>query len=177
MPSGKTHDWITLVLAVPVAAFSWRFGFGLLEGSALVISTLCGGLIFGPDLDTKSTPYSRWGICRPMWYPYMKFFSHRSRWSHGLIFGTLFRVIYFLGITTLIGFLVVYFVLGIKNGGMDELLNVARNWGSVSDLVRSFAGEYIFLYVFGGLWFGAATHTMTDMAVTYIKTGRVIGFL
>src|SRR5947208_3323060 len=58
---------------------------------------LFGGFMFGPDLDIQSKQYTRWRIFRFLWFPYKVMFKHRSRWSHGIIFGTLIRVLYFTG--------------------------------------------------------------------------------
>src|SRR5688500_7738198 len=108
MPSGRTHDAITFLLAVPAAAIGYaatgNAGSAALVGAAF----LFGGLMFGRDLDTVSRQYSRWWVFRFLWFPYRSFFSHRSRFSHGLIFGALIRVVYFLGIITLAAFLVAY---------------------------------------------------------------------
>jgi len=50
--------------------------------------------VFGPDLDAKSFQYKRWGIIKWIWLPYRMFFSHRSRFSHGLLWGPVTRSIY-----------------------------------------------------------------------------------
>ena len=67
----------------------------------IAIAFVFGGVMFGPDLDTVSRQYSRWFVFRFLWYPYRTFFKHRSRFSHGLIFGALVRVVYFLGVLTI----------------------------------------------------------------------------
>ena len=177
MPSGKTHDAITLLLAVPVFGIAW-LGF-LQLASALIISIcfLFGGLMFGPDLDTKSVQYSRWTIFKHIWFPYKVFFKHRSRWSHGLIFGTLIRVVYFLGVLTLISFLAAFLFTVYTNNEIPKFLGFIESWNRIGDFVRQYAGTNVFYIVFAGLWLGAASHTFTDMAVTYIKTGKVKNFL
>ncbi len=83
MPSGKTHDAFTFILAIPIAASVFVITGELATSSIVTITFLFGGLMFGPDLDTHSNQYTRWGIFRVLWLPYQKFFSHRSRWSHG----------------------------------------------------------------------------------------------
>ena len=133
--------------------------------------------MFGPDLDTNSKQYTRWSVFCYLWYPYQAFFAHRSRWSHGLIFGTLIRVVYFTGALTLLAFLVSYLYLSVTGGELPQLFEFAKTWQNVGDLVRRNIGEYAFLSVFIGLWLGAASHTLTDMAGTFIKTGKVKDFI
>jgi uncharacterized metal-binding protein len=53
------------------------------------------------------------------------------------------------------------------------LLEFTKTWRQIGDFIRANAGEYIFLWVFAGLWLGAASHTLTDIAGTFIKTGRL----
>ena len=93
MPSGKTHDAITFFLIAPTFAASYFVTKEIPTSIVITAGMLIGGLMFGPDLDTMSKQYTRWGIIKFLWYPYQAFFAHRSRWSHGLIFGTLLRVI------------------------------------------------------------------------------------
>src|SRR5687767_2221855 len=105
MPSGKTHDAITLILAAPTFAVTYAVARDAWLSTLVTTGFLFGGLMFGPDLDTISKPYSRWKFARFLWVPYRSFFKHRSRWSHGLIFGTLLRVVYFMGVGTSVAFL------------------------------------------------------------------------
>ena len=93
MPSGKTHDAITFLLTAPAFGAAYFALHDIVTATAVTAAFLFGGLMFGPDLDTASKQYSRWYIFRFLWFPYRVFFKHRSRWSHGLIFGTLFRVV------------------------------------------------------------------------------------
>src|SRR5438552_13226225 len=97
MPSGRTHDAITFLLAVPVAAGAFAMSRSLSMSAVVAAAFVFGGLMFGPDLDTVSRQYSRWSVFRFLWFPYRSFFKHRSRFSHGLIFGAFIRVVYFLG--------------------------------------------------------------------------------
>src|SRR5215216_3865705 len=91
MPSGKTHDAITVLLAAPTFAAAWGLTGQLSLALLATVSMLFGGFMFGPDLDIQSRQYTRWGIFRFLWFPYKFVFRHRSRWSHGLVFGTLIR--------------------------------------------------------------------------------------
>jgi len=177
MPSGKTHDAVTFLCAGPAFAAAWSLSGSLSLAAILAFGFLFGGLMFGPDLDTASKQYSRWSVFRVLWFPYKVFFKHRSRWSHGLIFGTLLRVIYFLGVLTLLSFVVSYIYMSISGGELPSLFEFTRSWEKIGVFVRVAFGEYAFPALFAGLWLGAASHTLTDMAGSFIKHGRVMEFL
>ncbi len=173
MPSGKTHDAITFLLAAPTFAAVWKLTEQNVSIASIVtIAFVFGGLMFGPDLDTCSTQYTRWSIFRFLWYPYQAFFAHRSRWSHGLLFGTLFRVVYFMGVLTLLGFLSIYIYRAAFGGNAASLTELTKTWTLIGEFVRASIGEHTFLSVFIGLWLGAASHTFTDIAGSFVKTGR-----
>ena len=94
MPSGRTHDRIT-VWSVPLVAgiayFLTQSGkFALILAGGFLFS----GLMFGPDLDIYSVQYKRWGWFRWIWIPYRSAIRHRSNLSHGLIIGTILRLLY-----------------------------------------------------------------------------------
>ena len=177
MPSGKTHDAVTFLFVAPVFAATWKatenFPLSLIVTAAFTF----GGLMFGPDLDTHSKQYTRWGVFRYFWYPYQAFFAHRSRWSHGLVFGTFLRVVYFTGALTLFSFLPIFALAWYAGGDLPNLMEFTRIWSSIGMYVRESFGEYAFPAVFIGLWLGAASHTLTDMAGSFVKTGRITEFL
>ncbi|HEY0459367.1 MAG TPA: metal-binding protein [Pyrinomonadaceae bacterium] len=177
MPSGKTHDAITFLFAAPVFAATWKITGNTSVSAVVSFAFLFGGLMFGPDLDTMSKQYTRWGILRFLWYPYQAFFAHRSRWSHGLVFGTLLRVIYFIGTLTLVAFAAVYAYAAYTGGDLPRLAEFTGVWLDIGEYVRRNIGEYFLPSVFIGLWVGAASHTLTDMAGTFVKTGRITEFL
>ena len=177
MPSGRTHDVITIALAVPVFAGVYTYTRSVETAAIVTAAFIFGGLMFGPDLDTVSRQYSRWSVFRVMWYPYRSFFKHRSRFSHGLIFGALLRVIYFLGVTTLIVFLAAFIWAAISGSSGLETSTLTTAWRSIGNYTRIHLGESFLLFIFLGLWIGAASHTFTDMAGSFIKTGRAEKFL
>jgi uncharacterized metal-binding protein len=177
MPSGKTHDAITFLFVAPVFAAGWKITGNTATAAVVSVAFLFGGLMFGPDLDTMSKQYTRWGILRFLWYPYQAFFAHRSRWSHGLIFGTLLRVIYFMGVLTLVAFAAVYGYASYIGGDLPKIGEFTRVWLDIGEYLRTNIGEYFLPSVFIGLWVGAASHTLTDMAGTFVKTGRITEFL
>ena len=180
MPSGKTHDAVTFLLAAPTFAAAYLLtGQSVSLASVVAATFLFGGLMFGPDLDTMSRQYTRWSFFRFLWYPYQAFFKHRSRWSHGLIFGTFIRIVYFAGALTLLSFVVTLVFAAFLGEGQTEtsLTEFVKTWSAIGEAVRLNVGEHTFTAAFVGLWLGAASHTLTDIAGTYIKTGRVSEFL
>ncbi len=173
MPSGRTHDAITLFLAAPAFGASYIATRQPWLAAIMTAAFVFGGLMFGPDLDTVSKQYARWWVFKGLWFPYRTFFKHRSRWSHGLIFGTLLRVIYFTGVITLGGVITPEWLSGIRVAGFAEL---TQTLGQAGDAFRTNVGLSVGIAFFAGVWLGAASHTFTDMAGTYIKTGKVDGF-
>jgi uncharacterized metal-binding protein len=177
MPSGKTHDAITFLLVAPVFAATFAFSKDFALSAVVTSAFLFGGLMFGPDLDTKSCQYSRWSLCKFLWFPYRAVFRHRSRWSHGLVFGTLIRVIYFMGVLTLVSFLAAYIFATYTDGDLPRLMEFAQTWKQIGAFINTNVGEYALPSAFVGLWLGAASHTFTDMAGSFVKTGRITEFL
>lgn len=177
MPSGKTHDAVTFFLTVPIMAATWRIADSLPLAVIVTLAFLLGGLMFGPDLDTMSKQYTRWGIFKTLWYPYQAFFKHRSRWSHGLVFGTFLRVVYFIGVLTLLSFMITFIVTIYLGGDVPHLFEFTKNWQQIGTFVRTNFGQYTFHGIFIGLWLGAASHTITDMAGSFIKTGKITDFI
>lgn len=177
MPSGKTHDAITLVCAAPVFAGAYLLTRDAVSAAVVAAAFLFGGIMFGPDLDTVSSPYARWGTFRFLWLPYRKFFPHRSRWSHGLVFGTFFRVVYFCGALTLSSFLLAYLLAVYGGGDLPRFAEFLASWQKIGGYLRESLGDRVFVEIFAGLWIGAASHTVTDMAGSFVKTGRVGEFL
>ena len=177
MPSGRTHDAITFLLAVPVAAGAYAVSKNFAVSGVVAAAFVFGGLMFGPDLDTLSRQYSRWSVFRFLWFPYRSFFRHRSRFSHGLILGALIRVVYFLGVISLVAFAAIYFYAAYRGGKLPAIGDLTHVWQTIGEFIRVNFGEHFLLLVFLGLWFGAASHTVTDMAGSFVKTGRVSEFL
>jgi uncharacterized metal-binding protein len=176
MPSGKTHDAVTIVLAVPTFVVAWGLTGSLWLACVAVGAMLFGGFMFGPDLDIQSKQYTRWGVFRFLWLPYKVVFRHRSRWTHGLIFGTLIRILYFTGVLALILVCGIYLRAMLVNGGPPSLALLARNWQAIeSSLRQSQGGSHAAVWaVLAGLWWGAATHTLTDVLWSMLRKGSEI---
>ena len=158
MPSGRTHDRITL-WGLP---FVTGITFGLTQSShiTLIVSGafLFSGLMFGPDLDLHSRPYTRWGPLRWIWIPYQKILRHRSFLSHGPIIGTTLRVLYISSWLAILGI----FALGIAQLVWD----VGWNWQTLASAKR-LTHEWIALYV--GLELGAMSHSISDWGSSAYK--------
>ena len=176
MPSGKTHDVITFVLAVPAFATTYAATKSYPVSTVVAMAFIFGGLMFGPDLDTVSRQYSRWLVLRFLWFPYRRFFIHRSRFSHGLVFGAFGRVVYFMGVLTLAVFAVLYVYAAYTGGKLPGFVDFSRVWQPIGEFTRAHFGEHILSAVFVGLWLGAASHTFTDMAGSFVKTGKIMKF-
>ncbi|MEO6333530.1 MAG: metal-binding protein [Pyrinomonadaceae bacterium] len=178
MPSGKTHDAITIVLAAPLFGVVFLATRDPWLATVTTVGFLFGGFMFGPDLDTASKQYSRWKIFKLLWFPYRTFFKHRSRWSHGLIFGTLIRVVYFMGIATCVAFVAACAYTTLSGGSeLPGLWDFPRSWARLRQYSDAALGSYGLVGLSIGMWLGAASHTFTDLAGSYVKTGRVTEFL
>lgn len=168
---------MTFLLAAPVAGLAYVVTADIVLTVIATATFLFGGLMFGPDLDTQSKPYARWGIFRVIWFPYRSVFKHRSRWSHGLVFGTLFRVVYFSGAITLAGAVLLVLYAIFSGGELPQTVEIADAWRKIGSATRDHSGLLPVLVAFAGMWLGAASHTVTDIVVSYVKTGRVGEFL
>ncbi|MBE9008332.1 metal-binding protein [Fortiea sp. LEGE XX443] len=156
MPSGRTHDRITLWTLPFVAGVTfWQTrssNVTLLVAGGFMF----GGLMFGPDLDIYSRQYQRWGFLRWIWLPYQKSLRHRSFLSHGPIIGTTLRVIYLSCLLAIASFISLVIV--------EKLGNTAFNWQDLGKNVeRSLVGygtECLALFI--GLEIGAMSHSLSD---------------
>ena len=174
MPSGKTHDAITIILAVPTFIAAWGLTRSVGLALTATLMMLFGGFMFGPDLDIQSKQYTRWGVFRFLWLPYKVVFRHRSRWSHGILFGTLIRVIYFTGVIALLAAAAVYLRAMMVNGAppnFDEILGV---WKMMESVLRQTVGDHALWIAFAGLWWGAASHTLTDVGWSVLRKSSEI---
>ena len=157
MPSGMTHDRITLWTLPWVASITYSMTRNgeltlLLSGGFLF-----SGLMFGPDLDIRSIQFKRWGFLRVIWIPYRKLLRHRSFFSHGFIIGTCIRVIYLF-----------FFVAGVAIfavGLAQLILGFDWNWqqfaiGQFHLLRNYYYPETIALFI--GLELGAMSHSISD---------------
>lgn len=169
MPSGSTHDRITLWSLPVVTALSTiltRSGnLTLLVSGGFLFS----GLVLSPDLDLHSRPFKRWGWLRWIWIPYQKVMRHRSIFSHGLLIGTTLRVLYLASWIVVFGLLIlaVFQLLGDEPARWQGLTkNVAHS------LIR-YRSEWIALIV--GLELGAISHSLSDWTHSTYKRFKKTG--
>ena len=157
MPSGMTHDRITLWTLPWVSSIT----YGLTHNGDLTLllsgGFLFSGLMFGPDLDIHSIQFKRWGWLKVIWKPYQQLMHHRSLFSHGPIIGTCIRVLYLSLFIASIAILAV---------GLAQLFfGFTWNW-------RDFVEEQFHLLTyhryretaafFVGLELGAMSHSISD---------------
>ncbi|MGB2925400.1 MAG: metal-binding protein [Limnothrix sp.] len=171
MPSGSTHDRITLwglPWVVAIAYFLTRNGeLTLIAGLAYLFS----GLMFGPDLDIHSVQFKRWGMFRWIWLPYQKSLSHRSKLSHGFLIGTTLRVLYF----SLFLLLMAAIIVAIAQG----LFGFAWNWqlffmNGGQQVREDYWPEVVALLA--GLETGAMSHSISDFIGSAAKRYKKSGF-
>ena len=157
MPSGKTHDRITLW------SLPWLVAITLLltrnAKLTLIIASgfLFSGLMFGPDLDIYSIQFQRWGKLRWLWLPYQKLLRHRSLLSHGFLIGTTIRLLYLLSLMLIVTIFVVALAQSI--GGFYW------NWQEFGQTIaRGIIGKYRpeAIATFAGLELGAMSHSVSD---------------
>ncbi|HEY9295219.1 MAG TPA: metal-binding protein [Phormidium sp.] len=169
MPSGRTHDRITLWILPVVAVLT----LGQTQSGILTLLVsggfLFGGLMFGPDLDIYSRQYQRWGFLRWIWIPYQKSLRHRSFLSHGPIIGTALRSLYLSLWIIIFGGLVIF---------IAQLLGVTIDWESSTNLALASLAKYqaegIALLV--GLELGAMSHSLSDWGGSAFKRFKSGGF-
>ncbi|MEL7241800.1 MAG: metal-binding protein [Cyanobacteria bacterium J06641_2] len=163
MPSGATHDRIT-IWALPFIA-GVTFWQTHSSSTTLLIAGgfLFGGLMFGPDLDIYSIQYQRWGYFRFIWLPYQKSLRHRSFLSHGPLIGTTLRVLYLCGLITVAAIIILFIA--------EKLLNMTLSWQEVAkhllDIINLHTTEFLALFV--GLELGAMSHSISDWSNSAYK--------
>jgi uncharacterized metal-binding protein len=177
MPSGRTHDRITLWILPLLAGAT----FGLTQRPELTIlitaGFLFGGLMFGPDLDIHSTQYKRWGGLRWIWLPYRQAMHHRSLLSHGLVIGTLGRVLYlaiWLGLGLHLGLIAVAIGHHCLNPRVDWPMFALQSSQTITQttLTAIYQHPLESLAALIGLELGAMSHIMADTIGSSYKRWR-----
>lgn len=169
MPSGRTHDVLGVVTAVPLAgaAFSCAqlLTGNVRESTALgltcAVCHVVGTLFFSPDLDLDSSIYRRWGPLRIIWLPYQKLIRHRSKLSHSALAGPM-RLLYFI-----IALLFIYItLLGFTSGLSDFFGSGEAKERALSILKYSVgitkAQPLICAFVLAGFTTSSGLHVLAD---------------
>lgn len=169
MPSGKTHDRITFWTLPWIVVIS----FLLTRKVELILivagSFLFSGLMFGPDLDLYSIQFKRWGKLSWLWIPYQKMLSHRSQLSHGLLIGTIFRLLYLGLIINLMTILIITITQIIWRFDWHWQEFYIKIWTLIT---QEYAQESLALFC--GLELGSISHSLSDIIVSYYKKNHKI---
>lgn len=170
MPSGRTHDRITLWSLPAVTGLSLAVTTSLGLTTWVAAGFLFGGLMLGPDLDIRSVQYKRWGWFRWIWLPYRGSMKHRSPLSHAPVTGTVIRVMYlsiWVGFATLMGLTL-----------LNEVLALGWSWGDIGNVfwrsLRQYQQQAIAVLV--GLELGAFSHYVADWLVSTRKRVKRYGW-
>ncbi|HEY9740809.1 MAG TPA: metal-binding protein [Coleofasciculaceae cyanobacterium] len=174
MPSGSTHDRITLwslpVVTGLTVALTRSGNLTLLVSGGFLFS----GLMLSPDLDLRSRPFKRWGWLRWIWIPYQKAMHHRSVFSHGPIVGTTLRVLYlgsWIVVLGMLGLIVVQLFRDFTWSWEQFVRDVApRLLQRIQHLLITYRAECIALFV--GLELGAMSHSLSDSINSAYKRSK-----
>ena len=144
MPNGRTHDKITLFVLPIIAITLYILKLPIMEISIISFGFVFASFMFNGDLDIKSSPYRRWGLLRKIWKPYQRHFHHRSIYTHGILIGTLIRLLYILLIPVILMAII-----------SPEYIHLLYSFNA------------IILYI--GLELGSAIHTISDYTYSFVK--------
>ena len=78
-----------------------------------------------------------------------------------------------MGVATCVAFLGAYGYASVWGGSLPTMWDLLNVWTALRVYSDTFLGAYGVVGLFAGMWLGAASHTLTDVAGTYVKTGRV----
>ena len=170
MPSGRTHDRITLwnlpAVTVLTLFFTKRSDLTLIVSGGFLFS----GLMLSPDLDLNSLPFKRWGWLRWIWIPYQKLVRHRSIFSHGLVIGTTVRILYLACWVMVVAGLGVI-AMSLAGKAIAVLGDNPWSWQDwATQMARSlfqYRQQYIALFL--GLELGAIAHILSDWTISTYK--------
>lgn len=138
MPNGKTHDKISIYTTPVVGVLTYVVTKDIKITALLMSAYVFASFMFNGDLDTHSRPFNRWWLFKMIWIPYQMMFTHRSVFTHGLIIGTVVRLLY-LGI--------IPFIILWAKGSLDFLTTLNMS---------------TMLTMLIGLELGSGVHTISD---------------
>jgi uncharacterized metal-binding protein len=168
VPSGKTHDKLTVITAV-AAVPVWWFASPVKDWVGMVVGLtayLFSGFWLSDDLDTNSLSYKRWGAFRFLWWPYQKLVPHRSWVSHSIGFGPIFRVAYFLVMLWALMRVVLWMLIE-AHVPVDRDAVLGGFWGFTTDWTAAHPSWAMCALL--GLVLGGVTHSVADAVVSWAK--------
>jgi uncharacterized metal-binding protein len=169
MPSGRTHDRITWWTFPLTLGGAWWLSGRWDVTSAVTASYLFSGLMFGPDLDTRSVQVRRWGLLRWIWWPYRHFVPHRSQLSHGVLVGTFLRLVYLTIVFCVLAGLVAY---GLQQyGGVPVFRELEATYPTLTKQTARWEWTFV-VWILLGLELGAISHIIADTLVSAVKRQR-----
>ena len=160
MPSGFTHDIVTIATAPALGVALHQFGGEPAEVAVITGAYFFAGMMFSGDLDIESKQFYRWRILRFIWIPYQRMFHHRSEFTHGALLGTIVRLLYFAVVVSL-AWPVAHYALRRE---FLSPIDVALQIGGFINQNRQLS-----FLIFGGLFLGAASHSIADKFVSFAK--------
>ncbi len=176
MPSGRTHDSITLWFLPMVTGGTWFYTHSPALAIVTAGSYLFAGLMFGPDLDIYSHQYKRWGPLRWLWLPYRKMFRHRSIYSHGFLIGTVLRILYVSAIAlVMISFGILGWAIALHYQGVMTWDRAALplTTSVLMPITQSMQRHWpVWLAAWFGLETGAMSHSLSDAIGSQVKRWR-----
>jgi uncharacterized metal-binding protein len=128
---------------------------------------LFSGLMFGPDLDIYSVQYKRWGWFRWIWIPYRSVIRHRSQLSHGLIIGTILRLLYISLIILILSGMVAAIAYFFGYVNLQSVTNSQKPF-----LVWNQKYTQALLALIIGLELGAMSHSISDWIGSAYKKNK-----
>lgn len=159
IPSGKTHDKITVIAAPLVALGTYATTQNITTTMTVTSSFMFSGFMFSGDLDLPSRQYYRWNILKFIWKPYQRMFNHRSIWTHGVLLGTVFRLFYLS--LWILPFLYIFSLTKYSPHSFMELLLHLKG-------VATENKEFLYS-VFIGLLLGSFSHSIADYTLSFYK--------
>lgn len=138
MPDGKTHDKISFYTTPVVGVLTYVITKDIKITAFILAAYIFASFLFNGDLDTHSKPFNRWWLFKIIWIPYQMMFTHRSVFTHGLIIGTVVRLLYL----SIIPFIILW-----SKGNLDVITTLNMS---------------TMLTMLIGLELGSAVHTISD---------------
>jgi hypothetical protein len=86
----------------------------------------------------------------------------------------LIRILYFTIVLALLALAGVYLRAMLTNGLMPSFAEIAQAWDAIEAGARDNVGEHAVWAVLAGLWWGAASHTLTDVTWSVLRKSSEI---